>query len=79
MKTRTKSIFKVGDKVRRVNICAEGRVYDRIKYNKTYTIRNIIIYENLDEGRMDIVYLNGFSNGEGMWARRFVKARRKIT
>jgi hypothetical protein len=74
MRTTTK--FKVGDKVRRININCESSAYKRIAYGKTYTVRKVDIYGNLDE-KMDIVYLNGFHTDEGMWAERFVKVQRK--
>jgi len=77
MKTRTKSIFKVGDKVKRIDIGRERCYsYQNISYGKTYVIRKIEPWEHLD-GQEAIIYLQGFANNQGMCARRFVKARRK--
>lgn len=72
---RTKSKFKVGDKVKRIRSNSECAAYKRVAYGKIYTVRKIDIYENISEDN-DIIYLAGFPNEIAMWASRFVKARK---
>lgn len=66
-----KDRFKIGDKVVRIDIGDESKIYSPVKYGVPYTISNYREYKSI----ASIVHLKEFPEMDGMWAKRFELAK----